>query len=236
MNGFRIRAELSSPIAVPGSRDVHIDSLLGWSWMMKNRPEAIDAISRQSIVDEISLDMHGLGLSVVKTCGHVLTASTAWILPDRAILRGAYWTRRKEGRDITRRASRIDPASLERPMLSRGDAIDTPYCDWFVFGDQARIESLLGNIQHVGALRAHGYGVVKRWTISTAHRSEASMLIYKGTAQRTLPAVLTSTNTLCGVSVRPPYWLPALQIAGVEPGQQIELSDAGRKLIDALGG
>jgi hypothetical protein len=234
MRSMRIIAHASTPIAVPGSRDIHIDGVLAWAWVTKNCPGEYGSISRQSSASEMPFAMEDLGLSVVRIGGHCFTVSTSWNFPESASLGSTYIARRKTGQDMAARSLRVDPSSPDRPCLTRSDCVKTPYCEWYAHGDMLAVEELLGSVRSVGSFRGAGYGAVSRWSVEPSDIAIDEMLVMDGVAQRNLPEAFVSVASVRSVAVRPPYWLPDLTTLGVDPGTQTGISDSGRSQIRGL--
>lgn len=80
---------------------------------------------------------------------------------------------------------------------------------WLVHGDRAEITSLLDRITSLGALRAHGYGRIRRWIVRDLGDAPAEDAVSgDGIALRHLPAAWNaiSDSPRLRLPVRPPYW------------------------------
>lgn len=234
MRPLRVRALMRTPIAIPGSRDIHLDALLAWVWVLRHHPDRIAQISRLSTRDEI-LNIH-LPVAVVAIGNHRVPVCAAWEFPLEARLSTTQWTRRKDGEDIAQRARKVSASSPERPQLNRGDVIETPWAEWLTWGSRREVRKALDLVHSVGGLRGHGYGTVASWEVEIAEHDPQRCWIEEGRAVRNLPAsaITAARSALVSVSVQPPYWLPCMHTPGVVPGVDASLNAVGESAISSV--
>lgn len=224
MKPLRIRAEMGSAIALPGSRDIHFDALLGWVWMVRHHPDRLASLSRQSLREE-TIRPH-LPLGLVRVGRHVAPMASAWLLPDGARLATVSFTRRKDGDDLDMRERTINASSPDRSMMVRVDTVEVSYVDWIVWGIKREIKSACKLLHHVGGMGRHGYGVVQRWTIEDGDHSATDTWVRDGRAARNLPVDALSgiSGEIERLAVEPPYWPPCMHVPAVGPGTSVTLS------------
>jgi hypothetical protein len=230
---LQVEARLFSAIALPTGRDIHLDALLAWVWVLRHHPERMACISRVSRRSEI-LDIH-LPVPRVPIGAHRVPLCSATIYPDTARLTSITWTRRKDGHDIEHRARPIASTSPERPQLNRGDAIETPSVAWLAWGRRRDVLQALKLVHHIGGLRAHGYGLVAGWSVDAIECDPAAVWIAGCRSQRNLPveAVRVDAAHVEPLAVEPPYWTNCMWTRGVRPGVLVELTDGAREAVHA---
>ena len=106
---------MSGPVAIPGSRDIHLDALLAWAWLV-HHPHVVerDCISRQTLREDVLSFRGCIPLAVAQLGIHEVALCTAWQFPGTAKPETMRWTRRKNGTDRYNRARTSRPSTWTR--------------------------------------------------------------------------------------------------------------------------
>ena len=159
-------------------------------------------------------------------------SSDALCHPEKRM--AVHMTRRKDGHDadvLNRKFHRgLGP---KRDRMLKIPAVIVEELHWWVHGDQAAIEALLRRVPGLGALRAHGYGRVRKWNVLSVPggKEDAIRDGIMGRARRSVPAEFVARSSTR--PVRRPYCPPYWHMRSIGPcyglGDHIELRpDAGR--------
>lgn len=143
--------------------------------------------------------------------------------PDGSVESTAYWNKRF---DYEHALSHTVAKNVE---ISKGTykAYHTPMTIttttrivWYVVGDQARIEVLLGYVHFIGKKRAQGWGEVLRWEVSPTER-DYSLITPSGTLARPIPMSLRDYQDVASgvgvIGIRPSYWDKSNQVGAWLP-------------------
>jgi len=123
-----------------------------------------------------------------------------------------------------RRRARVEALAVGKVLISGGPykstnipkaTVTTPWVDFFVRGDRARLATLLKDVSSLSASRAGGLGVVLGWQIDDDPDDRS--LVYRDAPQRTLPLVSDggewdlqrfdpTTYEIREATTRAPYW------------------------------
>lgn len=223
---------MAAPLALPRGHDIHLDAMLAWVWMLRHRPDAMECIDRGIPRSEI-IRPH-LPVAVATIGQHEVALCSSMRLPSAAELRTTTWTRRKDGEDMHMRSRRISGSSPERPQLNRADSVVTPWVEWICWGDRREVAKALDLVHHVGGLRAHGHGMVRRWEVDATDHAPADTWYSMGRTQRVLPEQAVKTMAApVRLGVQAPYWPTCMQVYAHRAGTIGALTPQARGALDA---
>ena len=220
MSLLLVTAHLAAPVASRGEPP-HLDALLAAA---AARCQSLPPIDRETPAGEIT----DLRLPLARLHWRdewVWMASRA--CPSDAQRGTSHITRRPDSEDIDRRARRWNVAAgPERSQLVTVPLLVSQRLTWLAVGARRGVIDLLRYVGHVGSIRRHGYGRVRRWDVISLcdHDDPTAILHLDGRANRHLPrSWCRETHGYDIGPVRAPYWHPGRDVARVRAGIQCDL-------------
>ena len=182
MSLIRVTALLGTPVAM--REELHLD---GIALAMRFGADAgmLNRASGDEIIQYPPIPLYAPHL----TPHHVYCCSAAqW--SDDAVLGQEQFTKRRDGEDLSRYVSKWQPkGGADKNRMVPVQVVRASSMSWLAVGSRRGLKKLIGShVRQLGALRGHGYGVVREWHFERIENGDPVAAIHDGErALRHLP-------------------------------------------------
>lgn len=211
---LRVRAWLHSPVSIDPQDSITLDAALGWAVVLRvtgRMPDDVFAGVPSGVTWPIATPIEEVPFEVDGRLLYVPASSAA--MPAPTALHAMRQKRKRTHPEALKVRGRVQTAggrykTLDIPVQS----LVTPYLEWSVRADEARLRELLPLIHNVGRARGAGLGTVLGWEVDDDPLDGA--FVVDGIPQRPIPvasyddarARFRGDYDVRMVGFRGPYW------------------------------
>lgn len=222
MELVKVTYKMLTPVVM--SSPLHFDGLLSAvhpaMHNMTKRPTRYDE-------DAKAIEQAPLPICSAKKGHQWIWAASAAEFPENAQIKNDAIVKRWTSEDVENFQLVLSTATgaLRNRFVKFPIIVSPAVCFYCVTADIKELRRIAKRVNHIGALRKSGYGVVSNFEIEPMQEPLTTAICYNGIARRRLPASFGDCTEQSLQRIHPPYWSNCNKITACEAGSPFILKD-----------